>query len=79
MAAREMEKSYDPARVESRIYGKWMDAGLFRASIHPARRPFTIMIPPPNVTGILHIGHVLDNTIQDILIRWRRMQGYEAL
>ncbi len=78
MPAREMEKSYDPVRVESRIYEKWTASGAFRAAPSD-RKPFTIMIPPPNVTGILHIGHVLDNTIQDMVIRWRRMQGYEAL
>jgi valyl-tRNA synthetase len=79
MAPRELPKSYDPAQVEGRIYQTWSDAGAFRARVNPAKTPFTIMIPPPNVTGILHMGHVLDNTIQDVVIRFRRMQGHEAL
>ena len=79
MALRELAKSYDPAQVEERIYSTWQKADAFAARPSAERRPFTVMIPPPNVTGILHIGHVLDNTIQDAVIRWRRMQGYETL
>ena len=79
MATRELAKSFDPAQVEQRLYRAWMDSGQFRARVDPSRKPFTIMIPPPNVTGILHMGHVLDNTIQDVVIRFRRMQGLEAL
>jgi valyl-tRNA synthetase len=74
-----MPKTYDPQAHESAIYGKWESAGAFRARPNPGRTPFTIMIPPPNVTGILHMGHVLDNALQDSMIRFRRMQGYEAL
>ncbi|HEX7877771.1 MAG TPA: valine--tRNA ligase [Candidatus Eisenbacteria bacterium] len=79
MATRELAKSFDPAQVEERLYRAWMDSGQFHARVDGARKPFTIMIPPPNVTGILHMGHVLDNTIQDVVIRFRRMQGWEAL
>ncbi|MDZ4803761.1 MAG: valine--tRNA ligase [Candidatus Eisenbacteria bacterium] len=79
MPIRELERTFDPALVEGRIYKAWKDSGQFHARPTPARKPFTIMIPPPNVTGILHMGHVLDNTIQDVVIRFRRMQGWEAL
>ena len=74
-----LEKVYDPRQVEDRIYDLWMKGGYFTASIDPDREPFTIVIPPPNITGQLHMGHALDNTLQDVLIRWRRMQGYAAL
>jgi valyl-tRNA synthetase len=74
-----MPKTYDPKEHESRIYAIWETSGAFHAEPRPDRRPFTIMIPPPNVTGILHMGHVLNNSLQDVLIRARRMQGYEAL
>ena len=70
---------YDPAAVEQRWYRHWETAGLFNADPDPDRKPYTIVIPPPNVTGVLTLGHVLNNTLQDILIRWRRMQGFNAL
>jgi valyl-tRNA synthetase len=74
-----LDKSYDPAAFEGRIYAQWEAAGAFSARPESPAAPFTIMIPPPNVTGSLHIGHALDNTLQDILVRWRRMQGRDAL
>ncbi|MDI7250360.1 MAG: class I tRNA ligase family protein, partial [Bacillota bacterium] len=70
---------YDPRAVEEERYRFWMEGRHFGARVNRAREPFCIVIPPPNVTGSLHIGHALDNTMQDILIRWRRMQGYETL
>jgi len=70
---------YNPKEVEDKYYEFWEKGGFFHAEVNPDREPFSIVIPPPNVTGQLHIGHALDNTIQDILIRWRRMQGYETL
>src|SRR2546430_947065 len=70
---------YRPADVEQRRYGQWVAAGLFRADAGSERPPFCIVIPPPNVTGSLHVGHALDHTIQDALTRRRRMQGYETL
>ena len=76
---RELDKTYDPAQVESRIYQFWLDGGYFHAEVNPDKKPFTIVIPPPNITGKLHMGHALDETIQDVLIRMKRMQGYEAL
>ena len=75
----ELEKTYDPKAIEDRTYQKWLDAGYFHAKVNPDKKPFTIVMPPPNVTGQLHMGHALDNTMQDILIRFKRMQGYEAL
>ncbi len=75
----QMEKNFIPATAENRIYKKWLDAGSFRARVNPEKKPFTIVMPPPNITGQLHMGHALNNSIQDIIIRWRRMQGYEAL
>ncbi|HOA97533.1 MAG TPA: valine--tRNA ligase, partial [Acetivibrio saccincola] len=72
-------KTYDPKQVEDRIYSEWMEKGYFHAKIDKEKTPFTIVIPPPNITGQLHMGHALDNTLQDILIRWKRMQGYCAL
>ena len=74
-----MEKTYNPKAVEDRIYEEWEEKGYFRAEVNPDKDPFCIVIPPPNVTGQLHMGHALDETLQDILIRWRRMQGYNAL
>ncbi|GGI99393.1 valine--tRNA ligase [Neoroseomonas lacus] len=74
-----LDKSFDPAAIEQRLYEGWEGAGAFSANPASPAKPFTIMIPPPNVTGSLHIGHALDNTLQDILIRWRRMQGRDAL
>ena len=79
MSKRELVKTYDPTGMEDRIYQNWLDRGYFHAKVNPDRKPFTIVMPPPNVTGQLHMGHALDNTLQDILIRWKRMQGYEAL
>ncbi|MDD3219160.1 MAG: valine--tRNA ligase [Lachnospiraceae bacterium] len=76
---KELEKTYDPKDIEDRLYQKWMDNGYFHAKVNPDKKPFTIVMPPPNVTGQLHMGHALDNTMQDILIRFKRMQGYEAL
>lgn len=74
-----LEKAYVPAQVESEIYDLWQRNDAFRADETSAKPPFTIMMPPPNVTGVLHMGHALNNTIQDIVIRFRRMQGFEAL
>jgi valyl-tRNA synthetase len=75
---REMAKSYDPS-IEEKIYQNWLDKGYFHAEVDKTKEPFTIVIPPPNITGHLHMGHALDETLQDILIRWKRMQGYNAL
>ena len=77
--AKELDKQYDPSKVEDRTYKFWCDNKYFHAEVNPDKKPYTIVIPPPNITGQLHMGHALDNTLQDILIRWRRMQGYEAL
>ena len=76
---KELAKTYDPKGLEDRLYQKWLDKGYFHAEVNPDKKPFTIVMPPPNVTGQLHMGHALDNTMQDILIRFKRMQGYEAL
>ncbi|MBQ7744572.1 MAG: valine--tRNA ligase [Ruminococcus sp.] len=75
----ELNKSYDPRLVEDRIYRFWMDHNYFHAVVDPEKKPYSIVMPPPNITGQLHIGHALDNTLQDILTRFRRMQGYSAL
>ena len=77
--SRELAKIYNPGEVEDRIYDFWMQGGYFHAQPDPNKKPYTIVIPPPNITGQLHMGHALDETLQDILIRWRRMQGYSAL
>ena len=77
--SKQLDKIYDPKQFEDRIYKFWNDNGYFRAEPNPDKKPYTIVIPPPNITGQLHMGHALDNTLQDILIRFRRMQGYEAL
>ena len=77
--SKELAKTYDPKGLEDRLYKKWLDKGYFHAETDPKKKPFTIIMPPPNVTGQLHMGHALDNTIQDILIRFKRMQGYSAL
>jgi valyl-tRNA synthetase len=79
MALRQLEKTYDPKQVEARWYRFWIDQHYFHAALDHPGEPFTIVIPPPNITGSLHIGHALNNTLQDILIRWRRMQGRNAL
>ncbi len=76
---KELAKQYNPEEVEDRIYEMWMKGNYFHAEVNANKKPFTIMMPPPNVTGQLHMGHALDNTLQDSLIRWKRMQGYEAL
>lgn len=77
--SKELAKTYDPKGIEERIYKKWEDSGYFHAEVDRSRKPFTIVMPPPNITGQLHMGHALDNTMQDILIRYKRMQGYNAL
>ena len=76
---KELEKTYDPAAIEDRLYEKWLNGKYFHAEVNRSKKPFTIVMPPPNITGQLHMGHALDNTMQDILIRYKRMQGYEAL
>ena len=76
---KELAKVYNPKEMEDRIYQNWLDKEYFHAKVNPDKKPFTIVMPPPNVTGQLHMGHALDNTMQDILIRFKRMQGYEAL
>ena len=76
---KELPKVYDPRQVEPQIYQMWMDGGCFKAEPNPDKKPFSIVMPPPNVTGQLHMGHAMDATLQDILIRFKRMQGYEAL
>ena len=76
---KELAKTYDPKGMEDRIYADWMEKKYFHAKVDRSRKPFTIVMPPPNITGKLHMGHALDNTLQDILIRYKRMQGYNAL
>ena len=77
--SKELAKTYDPHGLEDRIYAKWIEKKYFHAEVDRSKKPFTIVIPPPNITGQLHMGHALDNTMQDILIRFKRMQGYNAL
>lgn len=77
--AKELAKQYDPKEVEDRIYSFWLKGNYFHARVENDKKPYTIVIPPPNITGQLHMGHALDNTLQDILIRWRRMQGFDTL
>ena len=77
--ATEMNKTYNPSEIEDRLYKKWLDKKYFHAEVDRSKKPFTIVMPPPNITGQLHMGHALDNTLQDILIRFKRMQGYNAL
>jgi len=79
MSKQEMGKNYNPHDFEDRIYEKWMKDGRFHAEVNPEKEPYTIVLPPPNITGQLHMGHALDHTLQDVLIRWKRMQGFEAL
>lgn len=79
MMERNLEKTYDPQDIEGRLYEKWLNKKYFHAKVDKKKKPFTIVMPPPNITGKLHMGHALDNTMQDILIRFKRMQGYEAL
>ena len=76
---KELAKNYDPKDIEDRLYEKWIKKGYFHAEPDSGKKPFTIVIPPPNITGQLHMGHALDNTMQDILVRFKRMQGYNAL
>ncbi len=75
----ELSKTYNPSEIEKRLYDKWVQKGYFHAEVDRSKKPFTIVMPPPNITGQLHMGHALDNTMQDILIRMKRMQGYNAL
>ena len=77
--SKELAKAYEPQEVEGRIYDFWMQGGYFHAEVDPKKKPYTIVIPPPNITGQLHMGHAWDETLQDVLIRWKRMQGYSAL
>lgn len=77
--AKELPKTYDPKAVEEKIYQQWLDGGYFHAEVDKTKKPFTVVIPPPNVTGQLHMGHALDETFQDIIVRTKRMQGYNAL
>ena len=77
--SKELDKNYNPSEIEGRIYEKWLEHKYFHAEPDRSKKPFTIVMPPPNITGQLHMGHALDNTLQDILIRFKRMQGYEAL
>ncbi|MGH7236116.1 MAG: valine--tRNA ligase [Nitrospiraceae bacterium] len=79
MSVRQLEKTYDPTQVEERWYRFWTEKGYFHASVDRSGAPYSIVIPPPNITGSLHLGHALNNTLQDILIRWRRMQGRNTL
>ena len=76
---KELSKVYDPSVVEERLYNTWCEKKYFHAEVDKSKKPYTIVMPPPNITGQLHMGHALDNTIQDILIRWKRMSGYNAL
>ncbi len=77
--SRELEKTYDPKKIEEKLYDKWCKNKYFHAEVDRSRKPFTTVMPPPNITGKLHMGHALDNTLQDILIRYKRMEGYNAL
>ncbi len=78
MSQQELSKTYNPKEVEDRWYQWWESNGLFHGTVNGKKKPYTVVIPPPNITGILTMGHVLNNTIQDVLVRWKRMQGYEA-
>ena len=77
--ARELPKVYEPQQVEDRIYKMWDESGYFKPAVKEGSKPFTIVMPPPNVTGQLHMGHAMDATLQDTLIRFKRMQGFDAL
>ena len=77
--SKELSKTYDPKDIEDRLYKNWEEKGYFHAEVDRSKKPFTIVMPPPNITGQLHMGHALDNTLQDILTRFKRMQGYSAL
>ena len=76
---KELEKTYNPGEIEDRLYQKWLDNKYFHAEVDETKKPYTIVIPPPNITGKLHMGHALDETLQDILIRFKKMQGYNTL
>ena len=76
---KELSTTYDPKQTEEKLYQKWIDKGYFHAEVDKKKKPFTIVIPPPNITGQLHMGHALDNMLQDAIIRTKRMQGYSAL
>ena len=77
--SRNLEKNYNPKDFEKRIYTEWESNGLFKPDEDRSKEPYTIIMPPPNITGQLHMGHALDQTIQDVLIRWKRMKGYSTL
>ena len=74
-----LAKTYNPKDFEDRIYADWEEKGAFKAEVNPDKKPFTIVMPPPNITGQLHMGHALDQTLQDVLTRWKRLQGYSSL
>ena len=74
-----LEKTYNPKEIEDKLYQKWCENKYFHAEVDRSKKPFTIVMPPPNITGKLHMGHALDNTMQDILIRWHRMMGHNTL
>ncbi|MBN2056277.1 class I tRNA ligase family protein, partial [bacterium] len=76
---KELGKAYEPERIEADWYSEWIEKGYFESRVNPEKATYCIVIPPPNVTGILHLGHVLNNALQDILIRWKRMSGFETL
>ena len=76
---KQLEKVYDPTQVEDRLYRTWQESGVFHTQRDEGKQPYTIVMPPPNITGQLHMGHAMDETWQDILIRYKRMQGYAAL
>ena len=76
--SRELEKTYDPKKIERKLYDRWCENKYFHAEVDRSRKPFTTVMPPPNITGKLHMGHALDNTLQDILIRYKRMEGYSS-
>ncbi|MFQ5632788.1 MAG: class I tRNA ligase family protein, partial [bacterium] len=75
----ELAKVYDPKKVEDRIYHFWLQKNYFHAEVRPGKKPYTIVIPPPNVTDRLHMGHAYNNSVQDILIRYKKMRGFETL
>ena len=77
--AKELEKNYNPAEIEQKLYDKWINKKYFHAEVDRSKKPFTIVMPPPNITGQLHMGHALDNKLQDILVRYKRMQGFDTL
>ena len=79
IVSKELAKTYDPKAIEQKTYERWCENKYFHAEVDRSKKPFTTVMPPPNITGKLHMGHALDNTLQDILIRYKRMQGYNAL